>query len=305
MSESKSNVNKLLLILVIIQFAGIAYLLMNSSQKSELIESQIATIEEKETLIGKQAAQLDSLDQDIENKIEELSKLGQDYQSLVELKNQIAQERDQLKKSGNLSASKIKDLNERIKGYVAQLEEKEIMINELKAKNEAQAQEITGLESKNAQLADSLGTAKTKNAELVDKVTLASILRIENLKIAALNKKSKEKTDDENEFKASRIEKLKIAFNLGDNKVAPKGNKTVYLKIVNSKGVTLTETSSGTFMFDDKETYYTSKQTIAFDNSNQTVIFYYSKTVDFEKGKHIVEVYEGGYKIGEGNFIVK
>jgi hypothetical protein len=77
------------------------------------------------------------------------------------------------------------------------------------------------------------------------------------------------------------------------------------MKIVNSKGVTLTEPASGTFMFEDKETYFTSKQAVAFDNSKQTVIFYYAKTTEFEKGKHVVEIYEGGYKIGDGSFIVK
>lgn len=305
MSENKSNVNKLLLVLVIVQFIGIAYLLMTNNNKSETIDSQIATIEDKEKVISSQATQLDSLDTEIENKIQELSKMGQDYQSLVELKNQIATERDQLKKSGNLSASKIKELNERIKTYVAQLEEKDLMIAELKSQNESQAQEITGLEGKNSRLADSLGEVKSKNAELVDKVTLASILRIENVKISAINKRSKEKLDDENEFKSSKIEKLKISFNLGDNKVTPKGNKIIYVKIVSPKNVTLTEPSSGTFMFEDKETYFTSKQTIAFDNTNQTVIFYYEKKAELEKGKHNVEIYEGGYKIGNGSFVVK
>lgn len=305
MSENKNSVNKLLLVLVVVQFAAIAYLLFNNNEKTNTIESQATTIEEKEKVISNQTNQLDSLENEVNNKIAELSKLGQDYESLVELKNQISNERDQLKKSGNVSAAKIKELNEKIKGFVAQLEEKDMLIADLKSQNEAQAQEITGLETKTKQLGDSIGSLAAKNTELVDKVTLASILRIEGLKITSINKRSKEKESDENEFKSSRIEKLKITFNLGDNKVTPKGNKTIYMKIVEPNGTIITEPSSGTFMHDNKETYYTAKQTVAFDNSRQSVVFYFTKAKEFAQGKHSVELFEGGYKIGEGSFVMK
>jgi hypothetical protein len=64
-------------------------------------------------------------------------------------------------------------------------------------------------------------------------------------------------------------------------------------------------TGSGTFNYKNKEMTYTAKQKIIYDNSHQSVEFVYSRGQSYKEGKHIIELYSEGYRIGEGVFEVK
>jgi len=64
-------------------------------------------------------------------------------------------------------------------------------------------------------------------------------------------------------------------------------------------------TGSGSFTYKNKDVTYTAKQRIVYDNSHQSVEFVYSRGQAYKDGKHIIELYAEGYKIGEGFFEVK
>ena len=62
---------------------------------------------------------------------------------------------------------------------------------------------------------------------------------------------------------------------------------------------------SGTFVLDGKETFYTAKQEILFDNSQQVVSFLYDKGSEYLPGRYVMEVYTEGYLMGSKSFRVK
>jgi cell division protein ZapB len=62
---------------------------------------------------------------------------------------------------------------------------------------------------------------------------------------------------------------------------------------------------SGTFMLANKEEFYTAAQEILFDNTRQRLTFLYEKGSDYADGNYLVEVFTGGYKMGEARFEVK
>lgn len=91
------------------------------------------------------------------------------------------------------------------------------------------------------------------------------------------------------------------------NEVAPIEGKDILIRIIDSNGQVLFDVAngSGTFMLNDKETFYTASQEILFDNSRQTVTFLYDKGSDYALGQYTMEVYTEDYKMGSHTFVVK
>ncbi|RYY07580.1 MAG: hypothetical protein EOO36_24530, partial [Cytophagaceae bacterium] len=116
-----------------------------------------------------------------------------------------------------------------------------------------------------------------------------------------------EKDDDKEEFKARRVDRVKVTFNLSRNDVTPKDTKTIYMRILEPDGAALynLSTGGGTFTVDGQEAFYTQKQDLVFDNSKQRVEFVYAKGGDYKIGQHTVELYEGGAMMGKTTFTLK
>ncbi len=89
--------------------------------------------------------------------------------------------------------------------------------------------------------------------------------------------------------------------------MAEVASKDIYMRLIEPDGAALYDlaTGGGTFMIDGKETFYTAKQEILFDNSRQAVTFVYDKGNPYKEGKHTIELYADGYMIGQGAFVVK
>ena len=120
----------------------------------------------------------------------------------------------------------------------------------------------------------------------------------------AVNSKGKERASP---FKNKQLEKLKVEFNLAENKVAPIEGKKVLIRIVDENGQTIFDMArgSGTFMLNQKEEFYTSAQEILFDNTRQKLSFLYQKGTDYASGNYTLEVYCDTYLIGSSQFVVK
>jgi seryl-tRNA synthetase len=190
------------------------------------------------------------------------------------------------------------------------LTQKDEEIALLKQTNDKLNAENTVLKEEKVKLSQSVSDLTSQKKELDQKVELASKLRAENFKLAAVTKSNKErvtKSKTQTEFKAKDLDRLKVAFNIADNKVAPMGTKTLFLRVIEPEGSALYDLSSGsgTFPLDGVDVYYTAKQDILFDNKKPQVEFLYKKGTDYKKGKHTIEIYCEGALIGSSQFIVK
>jgi hypothetical protein len=136
---------------------------------------------------------------------------------------------------------------------------------------------------------------------------VASRLQADNIHVSILNKKDKEKDDDKEEFKAKRVDRLKVTFSLARNDVSPKETKQIYMRILEPDGAALynLSTGGGTFTVDGQEAFYTQKQDVVFDNTKQPLQFIYAKGGDYKIGQHTVELYEGGALMGKTTFTLK
>lgn len=296
----KSGKNKtiiiiaLLSIIVIIQSVKI-YL---DSQDNAVLTEQKANVEED---LAGTMTRLKEIQTELDQKIAEIKKLGGDITDLQKAKGEVDA---QLKRNVGRSAKAIKELKDRVEGYEELLKLKDEEIEQLKSVNKELFSENKQLKTQKNVLNDSINRLATTKDALASKVAIASQLKAENLSVLAVNGKGKER---ESPFKNKQIEKLKVEFNLAENKVAPIEGKKIMIRIVDENNQVLFDVAkgSGTFMLNNKEEFYTAIQEILFDNTRQKLTFLYEKGSDYSSGNYSIEIYTEGYQIGTARFVVK
>lgn len=292
--QGKNILIIVLFILVIISGVKLYYDHQEKTQKTE----EILILSEENTELNQR---LDSITYELDIRINEIKQLGGDIDSLIAIKDRLILERNS---NRNRSMAEIAQLNRSIDGYGKLLKEKDADIVRLKAMNEQLFSENTELKTTKAEIEEEVVKLSQKAQELEEKVNVAAKLRAENIVIAAVNSRGRER---EGEFRNRQQEKLKISFTLADNPVAPFGTRDIYVQILSPNNQVIFDIAkgSGTFSMDGREEFYTAKQDIMFNNSLQRLTYFYEKGTDYGKGKHTVRIFADEMQIGEDTFEVK
>ena len=110
--------------------------------------------------------------------------------------------------------------------------------------------------------------------------------------VTALNVKSSAKANETK--KAKRTDKIKINFKLGENNIAPKGPRTIYVRIITPDGKEWCDSPDADhlFIFGSSKGYYAMKKSIQYENQDIDVEMLVRKkdTQDLLPGKYQVEV---------------
>ncbi len=296
--ERKSNkaaiIIALLSIIVIIQSIKIY---LDYKDKVE-IKEQKATVEEE---LGTTMQRLTEIKTELDQKIVEIQKLGGDISDLQKAKAEVE---SQLKRNVTRSRKEIEELKGKVEGYEELLKLKDDEIEKLKSVNKVLYSENKTLKTEKNQLNDSINSLAKNKEELATKVAIASQLKAENVAVTAVNSKGKER---ESPFKNRQLEKLKVEFNLAENKVAPIEGKKIMIRVIDENGQVIFDVArgSGTFILNGKEEFFTSSQEILFDNTRQKLTYVYEKGSDYPSGNYRVEIYSEGYHMGSSQFTVK
>ncbi len=301
-SEQKKDQGKNIIIIVLVLLVIISGIKLYTDYVDRIKKSEEILILSTEN--NEINMRLDSVTYQLDLRIQEIEKLGGDIQALEEVKNQLVAERNS---SRQRSASEITALNAKIKSSNNLIQEKDQEILELRAANQQLFSENQDLRTTQAEIEEEVAELNIQKESLQAKVTVASMLKAENINIAAVNSKGKERVETTKDFRNRFIERIKVNFNISDNKVAEKGPRNVYVQILapNSQPIFDVAKGSGTFMLNGGEQFYTVKQDMIFDNSGQELTFYYEKGSDYVSGEHVVKIYLDNYQIGSKSFTVK
>ncbi|MFD1468224.1 hypothetical protein ACFQ48_08310 [Hymenobacter caeli] len=295
------------LVLVLLGINGV--LLYLRSQEQDKNEQLTTDVQAKDTKLQEQIKEYETIKADFERQSQELQKLGQSNDSLQSRIASVNADLLRLRsfKAGSFSLAMQKQYKTRATNLEGQLKKRDEEIAQLKKDNETLYTETTTLKERQNKLTDTISTISKTNQDLSAKVTVASRLQADNIKVAIITKKNKEKDDDKEEFKAKRVEKVKVTFKLARNDVSPKDAKSIFMRILEPDGAALynLSTGGGTFTVDGQESFYTQKQDVVYDNSHQAVEFTYAKGAEYKKGIHTVELYEGGALMGKTTFTLK
>ncbi|MDQ6478541.1 hypothetical protein [Dyadobacter sp. LHD-138] len=286
-----------------------------TTQKSELTQQESLVVEKaRELALTK--TKLDSISTVLDAKIAEIEKLGGDVSELTKVKEQLEKDKLAFRRSNKVETNKYLG---KIKEYEKFLAEKDEVIAQLRLENEhlvasndslsthvgTLTNERQRLVQRQAELTDSVVTFTAANKELSAKVSQAAALKAQNIKVLTVNSRGKVK--DKEEYKAKRVDKLKLVFNLPENALTAQESKDIYVRVLDPQGAVVADdaTGSGEFEVDGAPSKFTTRESVAYQNNNQKVEMLYDNTSQFRPGKYSVELYSEGYKIGGTNFTIK
>ena len=314
--QKKDSKGLLLAALAILALLNVVliYFFYQEREKNKQQETVIAT---KTDELVSTRMKLDSISVQLDAKIAEIQQLGGKVDSLVALKAELEKDKSALRNSAKASSFDANKYKQKIANYESILAQKDQEITKLKeelgiatVQNQELNQKVGGLETEKASLQktydEEVGSLNEKNKELTQKVTIASALKAQNIAVNAITARGKEK--DGGTYRARRIDKLKIDFDLAANPISQNGTREVFIRILDPEGAILSDmaTGSGTFMAGGRETVYTAKQDIEYSNDGTTASVIYSRGGQpLKKGEHTIEVYSEGFRIGTGTFKVK
>ena len=297
-SPKKSNRSTIIMIvLLIINVVQGVKIYLDSGEKAQLTTEKINTEQD----LASTMQRLNDVKAELDQKIADIQKLGGNIADLEKAKAEVEKE---LRRSTQRSAKAVKELKDRLDGYEQLLKLKDEEIEKLKSVNKELFTENKTLKNKQNKLSDSINVLSKNKEELAGKVAIASQLKAENISVKAVNSKGKER---ESPFKNRQLQKIKVEFNLAENKVAPIEGKKILIRVIDENGQVIFDVAkgSGTFLLNGKEEFYTAAQEILFDNTKQKLIFFYEKGTEYAEGNYTVEIFTDSYKMGSVAFAVK
>lgn len=312
-SEKKQSVAWAIVAVLAVAVAMLGFLFFQ--QRAELTDQE-ATVMEKVREVAATRTTLDSISTVLNMKIAEVEKLGGDVTELNKVKVQL--EADKLALSQTKKVETGKYLT-KIKEYEKFLAEKDVEIAQLQEQNQMLVSSNDSLNTtvgslrteretlvqRQTQLSDSVMTYTAQNKELSEKVNRAAALKAQNFKVLAVTSKGKTREDDA--YKAKRVDKIKMVFDLPENPLTREERKDIYVRVLDPEGAVLSDDAmgSGEFEVNGQETKYSTRETVAYQNNNQKVEMVYDNSAQFRPGKYSIELYAEGYRIGGGNFVIR
>lgn len=132
-------------------------------------------------------------------------------------------------------------------------------------------------------------------------IDVATTLHASNFSILGIDeKRGKEKKTDH----AKRVDKLRISFDIDENRVAQSGPKNLFICITGPDGKPLAAEALGSGKFstrDGEQKLYTQKIDLNYtQGQRQTLSIDWKQNTNFTIGDYKIEVYNNGFKIGEG-----
>lgn len=275
------------------------------------------TKKSQEVKIEQQLVSTTGLKIELEQKVKEYTAKIQDYTGQInekdstllayraELESKVLEIQNMIK-DVKISKEKYEDAKEQIEGLKYYIEKYQKQIDELKKQNVVLTKENTNLKqdiSKNRQVMDNL---QDENVKLSNKVSLGSKLISGTITVMGIQIKESGKQKETS--KGSRMDGMKIGFNVQNNIMADIGFYDFYVRILNPKGETLyiEGTGSGRFQFQGSDALYTVKERLEFTNDDTKIYnIYWSKGSPFEKGTYKIEIFTQGLLFGQNTFEVK
>ena len=299
--EKKSN-NRILIILLALLLVGNGvfiwlWLKERGRANTVVVEKQQVIVERdnvKKELLGLQEeyATLQTNDVALQKELEEKRA------EIAELIEQAEKHKDDAYIISRLR-KETETLRKIMKHFVVQIDSLNTLNKNLIVEKDKVSADLTAEKDKTTQL------VKDKDA-LQSTVNIGSILKAENPTVKGVKFKSGGKKEVET-TKASRVERIKVSFILGENKIAKKGPRSVYVRIVTPDGKELTKSPDEGNMvkFNGSKGYYAAKQDVSYSGEDVAVDVFCPSPSEFVPGKYLVNIICDDVIVGESSITLK
>lgn len=282
------------LIVIILALVGTAVWLFTSLQEQKQVVQDMEELaeldkQEMENEYERFTLQYSEMKTQINNDsiIAQLTKEQLKTQKLLEELKQVkasdAREIARLKKE-------LATVREVLRDYVMQIDSLNRLNENLRAENTRVNAELS---ERNAQVAG----LSSEKASLSEKVAIAAQLDATGIQMQMLDKRGK------NAKKLKDCKQLCVNFRITKNVTAANGSRTVYVRIQNPGGNTLS--GGGTFAYENRQLECSAKKVIEYTGEETPVTVYWNMTQMLEAGDYRVSIFVDGNMIGTKTFAFK
>ena len=279
-----------LIVVILALIGGLAYLFKSLEEQKQVNRDmqELAELDkqEMENEYERFALQYSEMKTQINNDsiVEQLTQEQLKTQKLLEelkkVKADDAREITRLKKE-------LATVREVLRSYIIQVDSLNRLNESLKQEN---SRVNAVLEERNSQIA---GLSNEK-ASLSEKVAIAAQLDATNISLSLLNKRDKPTK------KLKDTKKMQVNFTITKNVTASNGNRTVYVRIQNPGGNTLS--GGGSFAYENRNLEYSMKKSIEYTGEEVSVATFWNVSQMLEGGQYRVSIFADGNMIGSRTF---
>jgi len=309
-APSNRNNNTAKNVIIGILAAGViglgSYLIVDKNKTGEVIhqqETQIATVNTEKSDVQRSfdasLARLDSMsgvNKGLEGKLtaknSEIAKVKKEIRSILNKKNATSAELARAK-------TLIESLNGKIESMQAE-------VARLTQENQGLSNDKVVLTQEKEKLNTDLAATTVIKQDLEKKVDVASTLNASNITITPINVKNNGK--EKISTVAKRVDKLVVSFDV-DNRIAQPGSTDVYVVVIGPDGKPLGADAQGSGTFttrDEGDKSFTAKVPVEIETAKKkNVEFAFKPGGNFQQGNYTIQIYQNGFKIGEGTRSLK
>ena len=279
-----------LIVVILALLGGLAYLFKTLEEQKQVNRDmqELAELDkqEMENEYERFALQYSEMKTQINNDsiVEQLTQEQMKTQKLLEelkkVKADDAREITRLKKE-------LATVREVLRSYIIQVDSLNRLNESLKQEN---SRVNAVLQERNSQIA---GLSNEK-ASLSEKVAIAAQLDATNISLSLLNKRDKPTK------KLKDTKKMQVNFTITKNVTASNGNRTIYVRIQNPGGNTLS--GGGSFAYENRNLEYSMKKTIEYTGEEVSVATFWNVSQMLEGGQYRVSIFADGNMIGSRTF---
>ena len=279
-----------LVAVILALLGGVAYLFLNLQEQKQVNEDM------------QELARLDK--QEMENEYERFTLQYSEMKTKINNDSIIAQLTEEqmktqklleeLKKTKADDAREITRLKKELATVRAVLRDYVMQIDSLNRQNERLQAENTQVKEQLAERNTQIAGLSTEKASLSEKVAIAAQLDATNIQLKALKKNNKEVK------KIKDCKTMQTSFTITRNVTASNGTRTVYVRIQNPGGNTLS--GGGTFPYENRNLEYTMKKNIEYTGEETSLTLYWQGSQALEAGDYRVSIFVDGNMIGSRTF---
>ena len=279
-----------LILVILALMGGLAYLFKNLEEQKkvnrdmqELAELDKQEMENEYERFALQYSEMKTqinIDSIVEQLTQEQMKTQKLLEELKKVKADDAREITRLKKE-------LATVREVLRSYIIQVDSLNRLNESLKQEN---SRVNAVLEERNSQIAG----LSSEKASLSEKVAIAAQLDATNISLSLLNKRDKPTK------KLKDTKKMQVNFTITKNVTASNGNRTIYVRIQNPGGNTLS--GGGSFAYENRNLEYSMKKTIEYSGEEVSVATFWNVSQMLEGGQYRVSIFADGNMIGSRTF---
>ena len=315
----KYNLSNLIILCLILILGYLGYVVSSLNKQNHQISKELSHILEENKEMNLILMNEDAFSDSKSNNLKSnLMLMLSSYDSLEASNTMAIDSINEQREKINSLLSKVTQLNKKSKKDWRQIFKLQKEAETLRGIMKGYIHTIDSLNTLNINLSNTL-TEKTKtlnkvsdqnrefkkqNEKLQEKVMMGAVLKADNIVVNAIRIRNSGAQSETT--RASRSDMIKVCCVLIENKLAKPGDKSIYLRVINSLGeIFEAETLLNIPNFKKENIKMSSKRVINYQNQNTDMCIFYELQNEILPGNYMVELYNGGYLIGESSFSLR